>query len=77
MFSMGASAVIAVDVGSVSQLVTLNNSHTYSTHAQIDDNSPRNFGDSLSGWWLVLNRWNPFSNVRNIPAIPEIQSRLA
>jgi len=59
MFSMGASVVIAVDVGS------------------IDDNSPRNFGDSLSGWWLVLNRWNPFSNVRNIPAIPEIQSRLA
>jgi len=59
MFSMGASVVIAVDVGC------------------IDDNSPRNFGDSLSGWWLVLNRWNPFSNVRNIPAIPEIQSRLA
>ncbi|KAG8219414.1 hypothetical protein J3R82DRAFT_336 [Butyriboletus roseoflavus] len=59
MFSMGASVVIAADVGS------------------IEDNSPRNFGDSLSGWWLVLNRWNPFSSVHNIPAIPEIQSRLA
>ncbi|KAG9313970.1 hypothetical protein JVU11DRAFT_4745 [Chiua virens] len=43
----------------------------------LDDNSPRNFGDSLSGWWLLLNRWNPFSNMRNVPAIPEIQSRLA
>lgn len=59
MFSVGASAVIAVDVGG------------------IDDNSPRNFGDTVSGWWILLNRWNPFSSTRNIPAITEIQSRLA
>ncbi|KAG6332336.1 hypothetical protein ID866_6754 [Astraeus odoratus] len=59
MFSMGASAVFASDVGS------------------IDDNSPRNFGDSVSGWWLLVNRWNPFSNARSVPAITEIQSRLA
>ncbi|KAF8624239.1 hypothetical protein AX15_005999 [Amanita polypyramis BW_CC] len=59
MFSMGASAVFASDVGA------------------IDDNSPRNFGDTVSGWWLLLNRWNPFSNARLVPAIPEIQSRLA
>lgn len=59
MMSMGASAVIASDVGS------------------LDDNSPRNFGDSVSGWWLLINRWNPFSNARTVPAIPEIQSRLA
>ncbi|KAI0783411.1 patatin-domain-containing protein [Abortiporus biennis] len=59
MMSMGASAVIASDVGS------------------LDDNSPRNFGDSVSGWWLLINRWNPFSNARSVPAIPEIQSRLA
>jgi len=59
MFSLGTSAVIAVDVGG------------------IDDNSPRNFGDTVSGWWILLNRWNPFSSVRSIPAIPEIQSRLA
>ena len=44
---------------------------------QIDDNSPRRFGDSVSGWWLLVNRWNPFSNARNVPAITEIQSRLA
>ncbi|KAF9024101.1 patatin-domain-containing protein [Hymenopellis radicata] len=59
MFSRGASAVFACDVGS------------------LDDNSPRNFGDHVSGWWLLLNRWNPFSNARNVPAITEIQSRLA
>ncbi|KAG0707597.1 hypothetical protein DFH29DRAFT_987596 [Suillus ampliporus] len=59
MFSMGASIVLAADVGS------------------IDDNSPRNFGDSVSGWWLVVNRWNPFSSARSVPAITEIQSRLA
>lgn len=45
--------------------------------ASTDDNSPRNFGDTVSGWWLLLNRWNPFSNARLVPAIPEIQSRLA
>ncbi|KDQ63191.1 hypothetical protein JAAARDRAFT_29203 [Jaapia argillacea MUCL 33604] len=45
--------------------------------ASTDDNSPRYFGDSVSGWWLLINRWNPFSSARNIPAIPEIQSRLA
>lgn len=43
----------------------------------IDDNSPRNFGDTVSGWWLLINRWNPFSNARSVPAITEIQSRLA
>ncbi|KAI5898746.1 patatin-domain-containing protein [Schizophyllum commune H4-8] len=43
----------------------------------IDDNSPRNFGDSVSGWWLFINRWNPFSDASRVPAITEIQSRLA
>ncbi|KAF9531870.1 hypothetical protein CPB83DRAFT_867766 [Crepidotus variabilis] len=43
----------------------------------LDDNSPRNFGDTISGWWLLINRWNPFSNARLVPAITEIQSRLA
>ncbi|KAI9444916.1 patatin-domain-containing protein [Lactarius indigo] len=59
MFDMGASVVVACDVGS------------------LDDNSPRNFGDTISGWWLIIMRWNPFSNARTIPAITEIQSRLA
>ncbi|KAG6851376.1 hypothetical protein H0H93_005774 [Arthromyces matolae] len=43
----------------------------------VDDNSPRNLGDTISGWWLLLNRWNPFSNAQHVPAITEIQSRLA
>ncbi|KAJ7201315.1 hypothetical protein GGX14DRAFT_552016 [Mycena pura] len=43
----------------------------------LDDNTPRNFGDTISGWWLLINRWNPFSNARLVPPITEIQSRLA
>ncbi|KAJ7361203.1 hypothetical protein DFH08DRAFT_843456 [Mycena albidolilacea] len=44
--------------------------------ASLDDNTPRNFGDTISGWWLLINRWNPFSNARLVPPITEIQSRL-
>jgi len=44
--------------------------------ASLDDNTPRNFGDTVSGWWLLINRWNPFSNARLVPPITEIQSRL-
>jgi lysophospholipid hydrolase len=76
MFGMGASAVFASDVGSVSCPVP--QFHLCrSNFIQLDDNSPRNFGDSVSGWWLLINRWNPFSNARSVPAITEIQSRLA
>ncbi|KAJ7216797.1 hypothetical protein B0H12DRAFT_1154029, partial [Mycena haematopus] len=44
--------------------------------ASLDDNAPRNFGDTVSGWWLLINRWNPLSNARLVPPITEIQSRL-
>ncbi|QRV97636.1 cAMP-dependent protein kinase inhibitor [Ceratobasidium sp. AG-Ba] len=40
------------------------------------DNSPRHYGDTISGWWILLNRWNPFSSTRNIPDITDIQGRL-
>ncbi|KZT53781.1 patatin-domain-containing protein [Calocera cornea HHB12733] len=43
----------------------------------VADTSPRFFGDSVSGWWVLLNRWNPFSDARKIPPITEIQGRLA
>ena len=43
----------------------------------IDDNTPQGYGDSLSGFWAVLNRWNPFSNTANPPTLSEIQARLA
>lgn len=43
----------------------------------IHDNLPQAFGDSLSGAWALLNRWNPFSSFPNPPTLSEIQSRLA
>ncbi|KAL4932468.1 lysophospholipase [Aspergillus undulatus] len=43
----------------------------------IDDNTPQGYGDSLSGIWSVINRWNPFSAVPNPPTLSEIQARLA
>ncbi|KAK5201356.1 phosphatidylcholine and lysophosphatidylcholine phospholipase [Cryomyces antarcticus] len=43
----------------------------------LDDNQPQAFGDSLSGFWALLNRWNPFSAFANPPTLSEIQARLA
>lgn len=43
----------------------------------IDDNTPQGYGDSLSGFWSILNRWNPFSSLPNPPTLSEIQARLA
>ncbi|KAI5295829.1 phosphatidylcholine and lysophosphatidylcholine phospholipase [Ascosphaera acerosa] len=43
----------------------------------IDDNTPQTYGDSLSGVWALLNRWNPFSAHPNPLTLGEIQARLA
>jgi predicted acylesterase/phospholipase RssA/CRP-like cAMP-binding protein len=43
----------------------------------VDDNTPQQFGDSLSGFWALMNRWNPFSSYPNPPTLSEIQARLA
>ena len=43
----------------------------------LDDNLPQTFGDSLSGAWALMNRWNPFSSYPNPPTLSEIQARLA
>ena len=43
----------------------------------LDDNTPQSFGDSLSGIWALINRWNPFSYYPNPPTLSEIQARLA
>jgi len=43
----------------------------------LDDNLPQAFGDSLSGFWALINRWNPFSAYPNPPTLSEIQARLA
>ena len=43
----------------------------------LDDQTPQMYGDSLSGFWAALNRWNPFSNFTNPPTLSEIQAKLA
>jgi lysophospholipid hydrolase len=43
----------------------------------LDDTTPQAFGDSLSGFWALVNRWNLFSSFPNPPTLSEIQSRLA
>lgn len=43
----------------------------------VDDDTPQMYGDSLSGFWASLNRWNPFSTFPNPPTLSEIQARLA
>lgn len=42
-----------------------------------DDSDLTNYGDTLSGWWLLWKRWNPFTTPVRVPNLPEIQSRLA
>ena len=43
----------------------------------LDEDTPQQFGDSLSGFWAIWNRWNPFSTYANPPTLSEIQARLA
>lgn len=42
-----------------------------------DESDLTNYGDTLSGWWLLWKRWNPFTVPVRVPNLPEIQSRLA
>lgn len=42
-----------------------------------DDRTPMNYGDTLSGFWVLFNRWNPFSKHPNVPNMMDIQMRLA
>ncbi|KAF2673353.1 patatin-like serine hydrolase [Microthyrium microscopicum] len=43
----------------------------------LDDHTPQTYGDSLSGFWSLWNRWDPLSNAPNPPTLGDIQSRLA
>lgn len=43
----------------------------------LDDDTPQAFGDTLSGFWAFVNRWNPLSTTPNPPTLAEIQARLA
>jgi lysophospholipid hydrolase len=42
-----------------------------------DDTELTNYGDSLSGWWMLWKRWNPFTSPVKIPTQEGIQDRLA
>lgn len=43
----------------------------------VDDRTPQNYGDTLLGFWVLLNRWNPFSRYPDVPSMTDIQLRLA
>ncbi|AMD22066.1 HGL274Wp [Eremothecium sinecaudum] len=42
----------------------------------VDDRTPMEYGDYLNGFWILFNRWNPFSTHPNVPNMAEIQMRL-
>jgi len=42
-----------------------------------DDPNLTNYGDELSGWWLLWRRWWPWASPVKVPNMAEIQSRLA
>ncbi|CAF1377531.1 unnamed protein product [Rotaria sordida] len=42
-----------------------------------DEQNFYNFGDQLSGWWILYKRWNIWSTPVKIPELSEIQTRLA
>lgn len=42
-----------------------------------DDMDFTNYGDSLSGFWLLWKKYNPFTSSVKVPSLPDIQSRLA
>ena len=42
-----------------------------------DDDNFTNYGDKLSGWWLLYKKWNYWTAPVKIPDLTEIQSRLA
>lgn len=42
-----------------------------------DDIDLTDYGDDLSGWWLLYKRLNPFTSPVKVPNLPDIQSRLA
>ncbi|KAM6170165.1 patatin-like phospholipase domain-containing protein 7 [Rhynchocyon petersi] len=42
-----------------------------------DETDLTNYGDSLSGWWLLWKRWNPLASKVKVLNMAEIQTRLA
>ncbi|KAM5146944.1 patatin-like phospholipase domain-containing protein 7 isoform 2-T3 [Mantella aurantiaca] len=42
-----------------------------------DETNLTNYGDALSGWWLLWRRWNPLGEKVKVLNMAEIQTRLA
>ncbi|KAF4016848.1 hypothetical protein G4228_008477, partial [Cervus hanglu yarkandensis] len=42
-----------------------------------DETDLTNYGDALSGWWLLWKRWNPLATKVKVLNMAEIQTRLA
>ncbi|XP_023555995.1 patatin-like phospholipase domain-containing protein 7 [Octodon degus] len=42
-----------------------------------DETDLTNYGDALSGWWLLWKRWNPLASKVKVLNMAEIQTRLA
>uniref|UniRef100_A0A6B2ECE5 Neuropathy target esterase sws n=1 Tax=Phlebotomus kandelakii TaxID=1109342 RepID=A0A6B2ECE5_9DIPT len=42
-----------------------------------DETNLTDYGDYLSGWWLIYKKFNPFTSPVRVPNLPDIQSRLA
>ncbi|GAB0091307.1 PNPLA domain-containing protein [Sergentomyia squamirostris] len=42
-----------------------------------DETNLTDYGDYLSGWWLIYKKLNPFTAPVKVPNLPDIQSRLA
>ncbi|KAL7028237.1 hypothetical protein ACKWTF_005772 [Chironomus riparius] len=42
-----------------------------------DDTDLTDYGDDLSGWWVLYKRYNPFTSPIKVMTLPDIQSRLA
>lgn len=67
-----------VDNLTVSQMQSWGAKHIFAVDVgSIDDTTPMEYGDTLSGLWVILNRWNFFGKHPNVPNMAEIQQRLA
>lgn len=42
-----------------------------------DETDLTNYGDALSGWWLLWKRWNPLATKVKVLNMAEVQTRLA
>lgn len=42
-----------------------------------DDTDLTDYGDDLSGWWVLYKKYNPFTSPIKVMTLPDIQSRLA